>query len=229
MGKIKHLFLRMLVWNMRWMTRYFGFIARPFVAWYANQEVIACGLRSENGDVCIIYTSTPERIEHRFFKKEKKWVPIRAITTNNFSGNLVHQVILPDAQLSDVCIVEAKKKNKKRTLHSPTITVKEKTYPADLIEIQHLLDGRVYISWVGGENFDPMIYFLVVEDEKGNMLSGIYTREHFWNYPSIKEASLSVGRNDPPRLQVNKHYTVKLAIVDFDGWVGCISKKVFKY
>lgn len=227
---LKHAFLKILVWNMRWMTRYFGFIARPFIAWYADQEIIACGLRSEKGDVCIIYTPTPERTKHLFFKKEKKWTAVRVIAAKNFSGDLVHQIILPDAQLNETYIVEAKKKNKRHTLRSPTITIKEKTHrEPDLIKIKKLPDGRIHISWVGGEQYNPMIYFLVLEDDHGNALAGIYTREYFWRYPSIKEASLSVGRNDPPLLQKDMRYTVKLAIVDFDGWVGCASKKVFTY
>lgn len=137
---------------------------------------------------------------------------------------------MPDAKPNEVYIVKAKKENKKRALRSPTITVKEKTrVEPDLLEVQRLPDGRAHISWVGGEKFDPMIYFLVVEDERDTTLTGIYTREHFWRYPATKEASLSVGKNDPPPLQKNKRYTVKLAIVDFDGWVVCASKKTFLY
>lgn len=80
-----------------------------------------------------------------------------------------------------------------------------------------------------GEQFDPMIYFLTVEDEQGRALSGIYTRENFWEYPFVKKASLSIGGSDPMPLQKDKRYTVKLTIVDFDGWVSCIAKKVFTY
>lgn len=231
MTVLKHFFLRILVWNMQWMTQYLGFIARPFIAWYANQEVIACGLRLENGDVCIIYTPTSERTKHRFFKKEQKnWIAVRATTTKNFSGELVHQTILPDAQLDEVYIVKTQKKNKRRVLRSPPIIVKEKTYlKADLIEINTLQGGRVHISWAQGEQYDPMIYFLVVEDDQGNTLAGIYTQEHYWCYPATKRASLSVGRNDPPQLQKNKEHTVKLVIVDFDGWAVCVSKKIFTY
>ena len=230
-NKIKCIVMRFMVWNMQWMTRYVGFIARPFIAWYADREVIACGLRSKNGEVCIIYSPTPDRINHSFFKKEtNQWLIVDVLQANNFSGNLVRQVVLPNAKIGDIYIVRVRKGNTGSTLCSPKITVKERTqsYP-DLIEVTSLSNGKAYISWRNGEQFDPMIYFLTVEDEQGRALSGIYTREFFWEYPCIKKASLSIGGSNPILLQKDKQYTVKLTIVDFDGWVSCIAKKVFTY
>jgi len=111
MMNLKHAFLKSLVWNMRWMTRYVGFIARPFVQWYADQEIIACGLRSEKGDVCIIYSPMPGRLDHSFFKKEgARWSVVSVFPTNNFSGDMVHQVILPNAKIGEDYIVRAQKK-----------------------------------------------------------------------------------------------------------------------
>lgn len=228
---LKYAFLKLLVWNMRWMTRYLGFIAIPFVRWYANQEVIACGLRAENGDVCVIYSTEPDRSTHSYFKKETSgWSIVDVLRTNNFSGNLVRQVILPDAKVGEVYIVRAQKGNTGRTLRSPEITVKERTQSSpDLIEVKLLPDGGAYLSWKEGEQFDPMIYFLVVEDDRGTSLSGIYTRENFWEYPFIKKASLSIGNTKPILLQSGKQYIAKLTIVDFDGWVSCIGRKSFTY
>ena len=223
--------MRFMVWNMRWMTRYFGFIARPFIAWYADREVIACGLRSKNGEVCIIYSPTYDKIDHYFSKKEAdQWSIVDVILANNFSGNLVHQVILPNAKVGDIYIVRVRKENTDSTICSPKITIKEGTkLSPDLIEIKSLSNGKAHISWRKGEQFDPMIYFLTVEDEQGRALSGIYTRENFWEYPFIKKASLSIGIADPTPLQKNKQYTVKLTIVDFDGWVSYITRKVVTY
>jgi len=143
---------------------------------------------------------------------------------------MVHQVVLPNAKIGEDYIVRAHKKNKSRTLRSPKITVKESTYSSpDLIEVQPLPNGGAYISWKKGEKFNPMIYFLAVENAKGESLVGIYTRESFWQYPLIQKASLSVRSNNPVSLQKNKKYTAKLTIVDFDGWVSCIGNKTFAY
>lgn len=228
---VKYPLLKILVWNMRWMIRYLGFIARPFVRWYADQEVIACGLRSDKGDVRIIYSTTQDRLGHSFFKREKTgWRDIDGIPTDNFSGDLVYQVILPGAKIGDVDVVRTKRKNGNRTISSPKITIKEKTpVLPDLIEIDSLPNGMVSISWKKGEQFDHMIYFFALENDQGKTLAGIYTVENTWIYPLIKKVSLSVGEADPALLQKGKQYNVKLVIVDFDGWVSCMGRKSFTY
>jgi len=72
-----------------------------------------------------------------------------------------------------------------------------------------------------------MIYFLVIEDSKGDTLSAIYTRENYWTYPLIKKASLSIGPVSPLKLELGKEYKAKLLLVDFDGWVSHIDVQTF--
>ena len=228
---VKHIMMRIMVWHMRWMTRYFGFIAQPLVAWYADQEVIACGLRSTDGDVRIIYMPVPDRLGHTFHKKSRRtWIPVEAVAKEHFTQPLVHQVSLSDVQVGDVCIVRTQRKNTGRIIYSPKITIKERTLlPPDLLVVKSLPGGQAHISWEKGEQYDPMVYFLTVEEEAGNTLSGIYTREHHWEYPRLNKASLSLGTASPPLLQKNNRYTARVVIVDFDGWVSCIAKKTFVY
>ena len=227
---VKHAFLKIIVWNMKWMTHYLGFIARPFIKWYVDREVMACGLRSEGGDVRIIYSPILDRLGHSFFNKEKiGWTTVDTFPADNFSGDLA-QVILPEAKIGEVYIIRTQKRNKNRTIHSPKITIKEQTRSlSDLIEIRSLSGGKACISWVKGKQFSPMLYFLVIENDRGEALSVIYTRESFWEYPLVKKASLSIGNAEPIPLQKNKQYTATLTIIDFDGWVSCIAKKVFIY
>ena len=115
--------MAVLVWNMKYMTRYLGFIARPIVKIVADNEIIACGLKSEQGQNNIIYTPYPNRDNYNFLVypvrkelsngvKEKTWQKTLAITTNNFSGELVQQVSLPDVKNGN--IVRGKEKKKKR-------------------------------------------------------------------------------------------------------------------
>ena len=212
------------------MTRYVGFIARPFVAWYANQEIIACGLRQHvSGAATIIFTPYPGRSGYSFSKKrERIWVPAAAASMQNFSGDLMHRVELPHAAVGDVYRVRAQKGS--RTLSSPRITIKKETIAiSDILFIKPLPGGQALFSWRGGEGYDPMIYYLGIEDETGRALVGIYTREYFWHYPFVKKASLVVGQNGITPLEPGKRYTAKLLLVDFDGWVGHKAEKSFVY
>lgn len=216
-----------MVWNMKYMTHYFGFIARPVVKLVAANEIIACGLKSEQGQNNIIYTPYPGRDDYSFIVKAKTWQKTLAITTNNFSGQLVRQVSLPE--IKDGSIIRVKAKQKKRNLYSPKITVKQSTqYRDDLIDTENTEKG-LKITWNKCETFKPMLYFLVIEDDKKNNLVGIYTREHRWEYPKIKKASLNVGSIQPINLKRGRKYTIKVVVVDYDGWVPVVVFKKLVY
>ena len=63
-NELKYIILRIMVWKMKWMTRYLGFIARPLISIYGDNEVIACGLRDLSGKVHIIYT--PDEVKKEY-------------------------------------------------------------------------------------------------------------------------------------------------------------------
>ncbi|MDW7709933.1 MAG: hypothetical protein SCH98_05620 [Deferrisomatales bacterium] len=231
MKPIKRSVMRILVWNMRWMTRYAGFIARPLVSWYAGREVIACGLAArERGAVSLIYTPWHSRGEHSFYvRRGRSWVPIEAIPVEDFSGALVRQVLLPSVQPGDVCQARAADLTSGRTTSSPPITVKPGTKEdAALLRIQALPGGEALFSWPQAGLHDPMIYFLTLEGRTGNALVGVYTRETSWRYPRLKDASLAVGGTELPPLVAGETYTAKWVLVDFDGWVAEMAVKSFE-
>lgn len=233
--KFKHLLMRLMVFNMKWMTRYLGFIALPIVKLVADNEIIACGIKSQNNEINIIYTPTPDRLDHFFYKYKKEfkkqhtgWEKTLAISTVDFSQQLVHQATLPTAKIGDVYKVKAQKVDSKRQVSSPNILIKNQTiYDPNLVQIKTLPQGQAEISWKKAKLPQAMIYFLVVEDNSGQNICGIYTRETFWTYPLIKKASYYVGNPHPPLLQKGRKYTVKLVVVDFDGWTPYLAQKTF--
>ncbi|GMA62180.1 hypothetical protein NZD89_20765 [Alicyclobacillus fastidiosus] len=183
-----HFFMRVMVWNMRWMTRYAGFIARPIVRVYGNNEIIACGLRNEDNSVAIIYTPKTGHRNHEVLLREgRQWVHETSNTMENFSGSVVSRLSLPRAQNGMRYKMVGVTANGRR-LSSPAITVKPATiYDSTLLEIEATTPRNVLFAWPRAETHDPMIYFLAVEDETGkNTHVAIYTRETFWCYPKTK-------------------------------------------
>ena len=226
-NKIKRIAMRFMVWNMRWMTRYFGFIARPIVRFYASQEIIACGLSDEKGETFIIYTPSKNVKNYIVYVLRDKWLPTQTVVVSNFSGTVVSRSLVSNATGGELYKVRAETA-RGRMLSSPTITNKGNTvYRDDLLNIVSLSNNSTYLNWKKAEECDPMIYFLVIEDSSGNTLSAIYTRENFWTYPLVKRASLSVGPTLPPKLELGKEYKAKLLLVDFDGWVSHIDVQTF--
>lgn len=227
--RMHHLFMRAMVWNMRWMSRYAGFIARPIVRAYGENEIIACGLRNAEGDVAIIYTPRTGHRDHAVRIREgRRWVNAMFNSTTNFSGSVVRCLSIPAAQNGMRYKVVGTTAGGRR-LHSPTITVKAQTiYDHNLLEIKSFTDRGVLFSWRPAEAYDPMIYFLAIEDERGeNTYAAIYTRETSWVYPKIKSASYAVGPAHPPPLDLGKRYAAKLTLVDYDGWVSHIAIRTF--
>lgn len=228
--KIRHILLKFVVWNMRWMTRYLGFLARPVVSWMADREVIACGFRDTDGGVRIIFSPGENRNDHWFVRQAVRgWEEVPADPVKHFSADIVRQVIIPSAHVGEVFRVRAGRAND-ITVNSPRITVKEETrFEPDLINLQILPGGVLRFSWSESGLGDTMIHFLVVEDSEGKCLAAVYTRESGWSYPLIRKASLSIGPGDPQAFCESGSYTVKLVYVDFDGWVSALAVKSFIY
>ena len=216
---------------MRWMTRYLGFIAKPFIAWYAAQEVIACGLRSPAGQFNIIFSKTKNKEAYKFFKKsDNHWQKVDSLENKDFSHKLMFQEILPYTNVNETYKVIAKGLNGKKIYSSPNILMKEKTdYRDEILKIHKLSNGQVKISWTKAEEYNSMIFFLAVEDENDLGICGIYTKENSWVYPLVNKASLVIGQQSPPLLQPGHQYSFKLVIVDYDGWVPFVSTTKFIY
>jgi len=227
---IKHLALSVAVWKMRLATRYLGFIARPFVSWYANSKVIACGLKARNGDMHIIYSPSENKEHFHVLKYENSaWISVHSFPMKDFSEHLIRELAIPDASIGEIYKMGARNKTSGRMYYSPTITIKNKTsLLRDSITLDNKGDGGVTFSWPKEDTFKPLIYFLIVED-RGAPLAAIYTNEQFFTYPQLKTASMSLGIFDPPPLKKGNIYTTKLAVVDFDGWVSSILTRTFTY
>jgi len=221
-------FMRFMVWNMRWMTRHVGFLARPMVRAYACVEVIACGLRQRDGRAAIIYTPTPGRTGHHAqVYDRRRWRPVAPAPAAAFSAPVVSQMLIPAARIGQRYRMRATNRLGWH-LSSPAITIKEGTsYTPVFLAVAPSSDGLVTFSWATADAYDPMIYFLAVEDARGQNIAAIYTREVSWTYPRTKEASLSLGPARPPRLIHGSSYTAKLAVVDYQGWVGHFAEQSF--
>lgn len=220
-----HTMMRVMVWHMRWMTRYLGFIARPIVRLYGKTEVIACGLREENGSVSIVYTPLPgHHAHHVVLKEDGAWKQTPFSALKNFSGSVVSRIGIPGAENGAVYKVKGKTARGK-ILSSPQLFIKETTArEAGFLSARTEHGGEILFSWRPAEAFDPMIYFLIIENGRGETLAAAYTRETFFRYPHIKTASYSVGPNPPPSPTGGGSYAAKLLLVDYDGWVSHLAE-----
>ena len=217
-----------MVWNMRWATRYAGFVARPMVRAYASVEVVACGLRERDARVAIMYTPASDRTGHHArVSDHRRWRPVETVRMADFSRPIVCRVLIPDVHIGQRYRMRATNR-RGWGISSPTITVKEATiYEPKILTVTPSPEVSVTFSWALAEAYDPMVYFLAVEDASGANHAAIYTREASWTYPWTRAASLSLGSAPPPRLTRGEAYLAKLVLVDYQGWVSHIAERSF--
>ena len=210
---------------MRVMTRYAGFMARPLIQWYADREIIACGYRTTEDEVKVMYFSAQQRRDHYIVKKHKlRWRDHASIKAENFSGSGVKTKLVQPLENRKVIQIRAPDVNKKKIFKSPKITIKADTkYDAQLLKITVTNAAQIHFSWQLAEQYQPMLYFLTVADDNDQTCIAIYTRETFWNFPKFKTASLTLSSEEIQTLKKNTQYMAKVVVVDFDGWVPAIS------
>lgn len=206
--------------TMRWMNRIIGPAARAIVRWIAEREVIACGIRSADGRVRIIYSPQIGRSNHRVIQKiGAGWEPVNTEPDRDFAAGLVSQVIVPGAEINDRFRVLADDSNGK-TLSSPGIRVKENTRWLSTVIVEPDPEGGARICWPRVRSSGAMLYFITVHEQGHRAIVGAYTRERCWHYPRLPDASLTIGSSDPPRLKPGSDYRISVVAVDYDGWVG---------
>lgn len=223
-GNTKQNILRFLMWNMRWMTRYIGFVARPFARFYASQEILACGIRYDSS-VHIIYIQKYGESEYTYSKKSSTWDDFEWKEENDFAAGLVPEISIKGARLGELYRVCAENKSG-RFICSPSITIKGET-----VDISNYLQvsrqgGKAKFDWLEAEKHKSMVYFLSIEGNE-QTLAAIYTKETSWTYSNLKSASLSLGPENPKPIQDKDTYLVKLILIDFDGWVSHKAEKMF--
>ena len=75
---------------------------------------------------------------------------------------------------------------------------------------------------------DNIIYFEVVADSLGNLVSGTYTYDKHWKFYDLSNVVLNIHDvTPPPELTPNAKYKFTLMGVSEDNWVHLAGEKEF--
>ncbi len=110
------------------------------------------------------------------------------------------------------------------------IRFKQKTTPTlwtDSVEIDFTEPLQPAFTWTDNGTTDNVIYFQVISDANGNLLSGTYTTEKTFKYYNTGNVVLNVTRDTPPALETGKTYNFTLMAVSADNWVNMVIQKDF--
>lgn len=101
-------------------------------------------------------------------------------------------------------------------------------YAPEKIEIDLTEPAEPLFSWETDNDPETIIYFQVVSDSLGNLISGTYTYDKHWQYYDLSNVVLNIKeQNPPPSLDANSQYTFTLMGVSEDNWVNLIGEKKF--
>jgi hypothetical protein len=83
-------------------------------------------------------------------------------------------------------------------------------------------------EWEDGLINENVIYFQVVSDLEGNLISGTYTYEKNFTFYDLANVVLNIKDVDPaPELQPNRTYRITMMAVSEDNWVNLLCEKEF--
>ena len=113
---------------------------------------------------------------------------------------------------------------------SNPIRIKQNTKPSvwtDTIEIDQQQMGMPEFTWTDDAFGDNAIYFQVLADAQGDLLSGTYTYDNHFQYYNTANVVLNITQENPPDLIQGQTYSFTIMDVSADNWVNAVFTKTF--
>ena len=109
------------------------------------------------------------------------------------------------------------------------LSEKPSEFAPELITVDLASPTEPQFRWEDGRIEENAIYFQVVSDERGNLISGTYTFEKQFQFYRLDNVVLNVNDVSPaPELNPNQTYFFTLMGVSLDNWVNLIGEVSFE-
>lgn len=83
-------------------------------------------------------------------------------------------------------------------------------------------------AWEEGQIRENVIFFQVISDEQGNLISGTYTVEREFTFYDLRNVVFNItDTTSTPMLEPNRSYTFTLMGVSEDNWVNLFGEQLF--
>lgn len=97
----------------------------------------------------------------------------------------------------------------------------------DQVQIDLSNKLKPVFSWDDGRIKENAIYFQVISDDEGNLLSGTYTFDKHFTYQDSSNVVFDINRTWPIDLIPGEDYGFTLMAVSLDNWVNLVIQKSF--
>ncbi|MEM9679854.1 MAG: hypothetical protein AAF901_05980 [Bacteroidota bacterium] len=113
---------------------------------------------------------------------------------------------------------------------STPIRTKNNIGPTDwvnTITINQEQSSMPKFNWDIASEEDNVIFFQVVSNSEGQLLSGTYTEQNQFQYYNLSNVVLNITQGTPPELIVGQDYTITVMDVSIDNWVNEVISSTF--
>lgn len=204
---------------------------------FVIDNVIACAASNENLNTISVFlypregvanisfyettdTTTDKNDFSTYIKGEGELIDV-------FNGYLLKYEIAPE---NEKWVIVTFEEEGKIHLSNP-IRLKQSTKPTEYLpeNVMVLENSSMPIfTWQDGMFNDSKIYFHVISDENGNLLSGTYTFDQMFQFYNLENVVLNITEQEPPDLEIGSDYGFTLLAVSEDNWVNLFSEITFK-
>ena len=99
---------------------------------------------------------------------------------------------------------------------------------SDLVTIDQTESLSPFFTWEDGSIDENEIYFQVISEDNGDLLSGTYTYDKSFRFYDVSNVVLNIRDVTPaPMLENGKEYGFLLMAVSVDNWVNLVIEKGF--
>ncbi len=202
-----------------------------------NEAIIACAASDLNtNDVLVFYY--PENGASNIKLYETIDAEVNSNVFANYSKIEIESIPFFNGYLekivrntpSEKWIIVTYELNNEIKISNPIRTrqISKPTIWSENISINQQEAGMPSFNWIDNEFDDNAIYFQVVSDTQGNLLSGTYTYENQFQYYNTSNVVLNITTQTPPNLISGVSYNFTLMDVSEDNWVNTVIEKTFE-
>lgn len=100
---------------------------------------------------------------------------------------------------------------------------------SDQIQVSQPINAMPQFEWSGIAQSDDAIYFQVISNSDGDLLSGTYTLNPEFQYYNTDNVVLNITRElPPPNLEPGQTYQITVMGVSEDNWVNLLAMRSFE-
>ncbi|WP_196889667.1 hypothetical protein [Aureivirga sp. CE67] len=204
-----------------------------------DYNVIACAssAKNDNNTAWIFFYPIEGATNFKYFETN---------SINDAKDNLANYKEITNYPLENVFNGHLRrfvKENENESWVIITYEVGEKFYTSNPIYLKHNAQPTNWISevnitkhedlrpsfeWSASVHDNSFVFFEVISELEGDLLSGTYTYEPEFTYLDFSNVSLSVHHQTPPELEAEKSYNFTMMGVSEDNWVNTVIQKEFK-